>query len=1109
MKRLFLIYIVSLFTINLYSQIDTEFWFAAPDITSGNWEHDNISLCFVTFDQETTIQISQPKIDGFPGLDTTKVLPPNSFWVLNLTPLKSQIEVSAQIPVPYGIQISASNNISVYYLNNSDNSEVYTLKGRNAKGLEFMVPMQYEYPNGSSYGFGNSRSSIEIVATEDDTEITVDLPTWTTDFEQTIQKQTVVKKLNRGWAYAFTAKERTPEGHLGGTRIRSNKPIVVNTSDDYVSPGDLVGDQLVPLSLAGTSYIAVRNEGNIEKVYLFATENNTNVYVNGALLNTSPLISGARSVIDLKSLTTDAAYIYSDKPIIAFQITTKKNSSEPGGAVLPRLECTGSMETVYKPAFENITLNIVTRTEYVDAFEVNNQADVILASDFSLVPGNPLWSFSKKNLTNFIKTQGNEIIRLKNNKGYFHVGAYDVPGDNSCVFGYFSDYRTIKLEAETSEAAYTSGDTIRIFMKNSEAFSDISWRKPDGSIVPGSSLTIMNATASDAGMYRLTASSKDGCAVSEAGYVVVNIFDPVTDTTELCGGDSTQLFSSGEGPYLWNPGVVTTGTNNLMVSPQDSTTFLVQNKKAGQNILFNGDFQDGNNYFESDYVYAGTGSSSVPSASGRYTVWRRARDFSSEYNAVYDHSSGNATNGRMLVAKCGSSVGASIWKKTMDVKPGTRYRISAWFVSPQRGLAPARVRFAINSQPVGSVIVAPDPGIVSKPGDWRESTFIWESGSLSTVTLSIVTADGNADGAGICIDDIRLIPYFELTDTLQVNVTQRPIPIITGDTILCQNQSVLDAGTFSTGALYDSYRWYASGSEDVLGTNRTLSVNKSGIYRVLVSNRQCTGVDSFYVAPLPELKVGIDSLVEICPNEPEYALSYTLEEGGLAYYDVLYSDIAKTVGFSDMLQQNIVYDSYIPMTLPSDVPAGTYDAHVKLTSSSVCGESKVLPVKITVKINPYDLIARKWDNVLALYNRDHNGGLDFTAYQWYRNGEVLSGATGSYLYLGKDEVFNPEDRYSVLLKLRDGSSLLTCDFSVQASSNVRSNIPTMVVPNERVALSVERTNTVIFRDLSGRIYSIQQLIPGHSDLLFPGIKGWYLLEINNCEGREVYKVCVK
>ncbi len=156
------------------------------------------------------------------------------------------------------------------------------------------------------------------------------------------------------------------------------------------------------------------------------------------------------------------------------------------------------------------------------------------------------------------------------------------------------------------------------------------------------------------------------------------------------------------------------------------------------------------------------------------------------------------------------------------------------------------------------------------------------------------------------------------------------------------NQSVLDAGTFSTGTPYDSYRWYSSGSDQLLGTNRILRVSESGTYRVLVSNRQCTGVDSFYVAPSPELKVGVDSLVEICPNEPGYALTYTIEEGGLAYYDLLYSDIAKSVGFSDILQQSIMHESYIPMTLPSDVPAGTYDARLKLTSNSVCGESKTL-----------------------------------------------------------------------------------------------------------------------------------------------------------------------
>ena len=59
---------------------------------------------------------------------------------------------------------------------------------------------------------------------------------------------------------------------------------------------------------------------------------------------------------------------------------------------------------------------------------------------------------------------------------------------------------------------------------------------------------------------------------------------------------------------------------------------------------------------------------------------------------------------------------------------------------------------------------------------------------------------------------------------------------------------------------------------------------------------------------------------------------------------------------------------------------------------------------------PETIFKYKFNNVLAVYKRDYNGGYEFKAYQWYLNGRAIEGATESVYYHEKpfsigDEVY--------------------------------------------------------------------------------------------------------
>ena len=68
----------------------------------------------------------------------------------------------------------------------------------------------------------------------------------------------------------------------------------------------------------------------------------------------------------------------------------------------------------------------------------------------------------------------------------------------------------------------------------------------------------------------------------------------------------------------------------------------------------------------------------------------------------------------------------------------------------------------------------------------------------------------------------------------------------------------------------------------------------------------------------------------------------------------------------------------------------------------------------------------RFNNVLAFLNADYNGGLVFSGYQWYANGELIPGATGSWYY---ETTMDPDKEYMVEVTMEDGSHVWTCPFT--------------------------------------------------------------------------------
>ncbi len=522
MRKLCLLLLILSIYIPVRAQVDSVFWFVAPEICSGGSPgvYDRpIKLNVASFNNSpVNITISQPANPLFTPINN--IIPANGHLTVDLTSRINMVENQpADSILPYGLLIQATGLVSIYYEVNitGNNPEIYSLKGKNALGTDFIIPGQNEYMNGDIFQ-PTPLNRIDIVATENNTIVSIIPSKGIVGHSANV---TFIKNLNKGETYSCIALGRQANQHLEGTIITSNHPISVTVTDDLLHyPGggqDLVGDQIVPIGIIGQEYIAIKGTllQNLDKLYILATENNTSIYING---NTVPatIINKGQTYILTFPTGSNAIYFTSSQPVYAFQLTGM--GAEFGGGLLPSITCTGSKKIKYNRTTQKpLKFNICVPVSGINDFLFNGSASVITASDFSPVPGTGnQWYYATKDIPLSLVAQ-NAIATITNTVD-FHLGVFEGDPSWGCSYAFFSDYAMqYNLQASTNHENkghhFCEGDSLQLFVKDTTGLTDIQWTFPDNSTFFVSDTVIPNISLQDSGMYIVNANSVNGCIV--------------------------------------------------------------------------------------------------------------------------------------------------------------------------------------------------------------------------------------------------------------------------------------------------------------------------------------------------------------------------------------------------------------------------------------------------------------------------------------------------------------------------------------------------------------------------------------------------------------------
>jgi hypothetical protein len=204
-----------------FSQQDTVFWFAAPEISTSVGDNP-IYLRFLTYNNASTVTVSQPANGGFSPI--TLNIPANDVDSINLTPFLSSIESpGADVVSNNGLKITSSSEITTFYeLNATTNKEMFSLKGNKGLGTNFYTPFQKHWDNAVTTP--GSFTSIDIVGTENGTTVLI---TPRTDIVGHPANVSYSITLNEGETYSARDINVSASSSLAGSIVSSDKPISI------------------------------------------------------------------------------------------------------------------------------------------------------------------------------------------------------------------------------------------------------------------------------------------------------------------------------------------------------------------------------------------------------------------------------------------------------------------------------------------------------------------------------------------------------------------------------------------------------------------------------------------------------------------------------------------------------------------------------------------------------------------------------------------------------------------------------------------------------------------------------------------------------------------
>lgn len=462
-KRLLIFFLFVFLCSKSRAQIDTSFWFVAPDISAQMGESP-IVLHIQTYAQASVVHLRQPALSATAAITVSASIPAASIYTINLTPfLLSTESAPANTITSKGFYISAKEAISVYYTigsQSSTNKEMISLKGQRALGTDFYLSM----PASSdilTHTVSDGGVGFDVVATEPG--ITVFLCTPRANCIGHPKNVTFARLLLQGETFSVMDNNSQNPSELAGTIIASNKLIAVTVKGSVIaSPGgcpSYFADQITPSDVIGNNYVVMKGNGTTDVAYILAPQNATSFTVSSSSGTMSWLVNSAETFS--VNITDPMTYIVTDKPCYVFHLTGY--GCKLSGAQLAPVFCAGSYATAFtRLSSDSLNLNVCTRTGFQNSFTLtsNGNTVAVAAGSFSTVPGSAGALVAARLYYPTSSIAVGSYNELSNNKDLFGIAVHNGSSSGGSAYAQASDFLVnAYVTAHSAPTATTCANT--------------------------------------------------------------------------------------------------------------------------------------------------------------------------------------------------------------------------------------------------------------------------------------------------------------------------------------------------------------------------------------------------------------------------------------------------------------------------------------------------------------------------------------------------------------------------------------------------------------------------------------------------------------------------
>ncbi len=331
--------------------------------------------------------------------------------------------------------------------------------------------------------------------------------------------------------------------------------------------------------------------------------------------------------------------------------------------------------------------------------------------------------------------------------------------------------------------------------------------------------------------------------------------------------------------------------------------------------------------------------------------------------------------------------------------------------------------------------------------------------------------------------------------TITVSVTVQEFkPVVLGLAFVCSGQS---AKLWVDGcSLIGGYQFTWTYAGNVISQEDTVNVAQLGTYFVdVLTPWGIVGSGQMTVAQSITPGVKFSTPPPSCRGDRHALLPFTITGGMPTLYTLDFSDEALAVGFQNVVDGAISSDQ-IYIDLPSNVPTGIYKVRVSLTNGNGC-ESGFYDLSFSVG---EDMVEEIWDDVLICNDQNN----EFVIYQWYKNGERITGAQSQYY----SELGGFSGDYYVVAYRNANSSVTSCVKSYDNKQSVAIS-PNPLKRHQTLRVVLPFSTDVLFGsrleivDAIGRTLYTNDKVEAENGIVIDYPAGVYMVRISMQSGEVI------